>query len=331
MTDPNQIKDLSQGEKVQVEARAYKAFLAQAEIYNPPPTPDGTDLIHENRRVMNVLTNLVGWLPALFAFVLAGATIVSLDKTAAAFEASVAHKDGLFGAWTYIVAIAAIVMCDVALVISEFAAVRDTLSKNLRREVFTLKRVMRGWRVFVGKEQPRDWHEMPDPTLAFYSKFLFWLVIAANVYAVTRTANINSLSDIGFEEFLLLFTGVAGALSLRLVGRQVAHIVYELAKKRENLEAREMREEWRQEMTDLWREQGPHIIAEAMHQKFLSKNHLPLDAGSPYLLMAGENEGGEPTVSAVPLAQSPQNSPAMSGRKLPKASQPISQNGTDQE
>jgi hypothetical protein len=261
---------------------------------------------------MQVLTDLVGWLPALLGIVMFAAIIVSLDKTASAFEASVAHKNGLWGAWTYIVAGAAVIMADGALVIAEFALVRDQLAKGLHREVFTLKNLAHDWRVFVGKEPPRDWHEMADPTLKFYSKFLFWLVLSANVFAVTHAGNIDGVEDLAFENGLLMFTGIAGALSLRFIGRQVAHIVYELARKREALENRDLLTQWTEQMKAIWTQPGvgDALVKQAFHQAFLKKNKLPPGSGSPYLLVAGTNEDGRDELTALPLVSSETNSAA---------------------
>ena len=300
------LKNLTPHEQARTEKNAYQGWLQRVSIYNPAPTPDSGDLINENRRVMEVLTNLIGYLPVLMGIVLAGAIIVSVDKTAKAFEASVAHQDGLWGIWMWVVVVAAIIMVDGALVVTEFALVRDMLSKGLKRQVFTIKSMTRRVRVFMGTEEPLDYHQMPDQTLAFYSKFLFWLIVAANVYGVTKASGINGLGDLTFENGLLLFTGVAGALSLRMVGRQVAHIVYELAKKRQDVETHEMREEWRKEVTQAWIDEGPRLIAQALHDSFLRKNKLSVDASvrSPYLLLAGENENGEAAVDAVPFVRS---------------------------
>jgi hypothetical protein len=299
--------DLTPNEQARAERLAWEGWQERQKIYNPPPTADGGDIIHEHRRVMQVLTDLVGWLPALLGLVMLAAIVVSLDKTASAFEASVAHKDGLWGAWTYIVAGAAVIMSDAALVVAEFALVRDQLAKGLHREVFTLRSLARGWRVFLGKEPPRDWHEMADATLKFYAKLLFWLVVSANVFAVTHAGNIDGLEDLTFENGLLMFTGVAGALSLRFIGRQVAHITYELARKRELLDNRDLLEAWTEEMKALWTQPGVGdvLVRQALHQAFIKKNKLRPGATSPYLLGASETAEGEATLVAVPLSPSP--------------------------
>ncbi len=288
---PQHLHDLTLNEQARAERAAWDAWQEREKIYNPPPTTDGSDLVHENRRVMKVLTDLVGWLPALLGVVMLASIVVSLDKTASAFEASVAHKDGLWGAWSYIVAGSAVIMADAALVIAEFALVRDQLAKGLHREVFTLKSITRSWRVFVGKEPPLDWHEMADPALKFYAKFLFWLVVSASIFAVIHTGSIDGLDDLTFENGLLMFTGIAGALSLRFIGRQVAHQVYELARKREALENRDLVAQWTEQLKAAWAQPGVGdvLVKQALHQAFLKKNRLPPGAGSPYLL-DGRNE-----------------------------------------
>jgi hypothetical protein len=289
VSDPQKIHQLTPNERAREEQRAYTAWLRQQQIYNPPPEPTVTDLVSDNRKVMNILVAAVGWLPLILALVGLAAAIVSMDKTAAAFEASVAHKNGLFGAWVYIVALAAVVMTDLALVVGEFALVRDMLRKGLRRQVWTVAGAWRSLQVRLGTRPPLDYHEMPDQSLQFYVKFLFALIIAANVYAVAKVGNIDSLDDLDFENGLLMFTGIAGALSLRFLGRQLSHIVYDLAAEQRELQKREMYDDWRLLMLDLWEQEKPRLLAQAWHEKFLRKNKLPLDADSPYLLGVGED------------------------------------------
>ncbi len=299
-------------EKTREEERAYQAWLARIRIYKPPPEPGKSDLISDNRKVMDWLIAAVGWLPLILAIVGIAAAVVSMDKTAAAFEASVAHKDGLWGLWAYTVALCAVVMVDLALVVAEFALVRDMLRKGLKRQVWNLRGVWRAIRVRLGIEDPLDYHEMPDSSLQFYANFLNVLVIAANVYAVTRTGNINSPGDITWESGLLIFTGIAGALSLRFIGRQLSHIVYDLAAEKRELQKQEMQEKWRQDLMQMWEVDGPRIVAEALHSRYLQKNKLPEGSGSPYLLLAGEDEEGEPSVQALPLPTSWKPSPGPS-------------------
>jgi hypothetical protein len=196
-------------------------------------------------------------------------------------------------------------MTDLALVVGEFALVRDMLRKGLRRQVWNLAGLVRAIKVRIGIERPLDYHEMPDQALQFYVHFLFVLVIAANVYGVMRAGNIQGPADLNFENGLFLFVGVAGALSLRFLGQQLARIVYDMAAEVRDLRERELREQWQADMLALWAQEGPAIIARALHEKYLRKNGLPLDTpASPYLLLAGQDEEGAPQITATPLAQS---------------------------
>lgn len=273
-------------------------------------------MVHENRRVMQVLTDAVSVLPAILGVVMLASIVVSLDKTAAAFHAAVANKDALWGAWAAVVAIAGVVMADAALVVAEFALVRDQLKKALPRQVWTVKSLVRSVKVRLGMTEPLNYHQMQDPTLKFYSQFVFWLVIAANVYAVTRAGNVHSLGDVNFETGLLLFVGIAGALSLRFIGQQLAHTVYELVAERKRVEAHDLYDAWRQEMNALWEAEGPRLVQEALHERFIRKNKLPPGVPSPYVLMASEEDGA---LDAVPLALSQPSlePPSPNGSKPP--------------
>lgn len=295
----NRVNQLTPNEKAKAEKAAYEAWLKTQEIYSPPPEASKTDLIHENKRVMTVLTNVVSWLPGLLGIVMIASILVSLDKTAAAFHAAVANK--IWG-WEFIVAMSGVVMADAALVIAEFALVRDMLKKGLRRQVWTVSSLWRSVLVRLGKVPPLDYSDMPDPSLRFYSRFVFWLVLSANVYAVTHTSHITQLSDITFDTGLFLFVGIAGALSLRFIGQQMAHIVYELMDERRRLETVDLRETWRQDMMALWDTEARRVISTAWHEAFLKKNHLPLDAGSPYLLVAGP-EGNSFEIAPLAVSQ----------------------------
>lgn len=282
-------KQLTQNEQIKAEQAAYDAFQKRQELYSPPPQPNTGDLIRENPRVMSMLVKAVGYLPLLLVIVGVAAAVVSMDKTASAFEASVAHPNGLGGAWLYIVALSGVVMADLALVLAEFAMVRDMLRKGLHRNVFNIKDFNRAIRVRLGLETPLDYGQMPDQTLVIYSRFLFLLILAGNIFAVTRTGNIKGIGDLTFSNCLLLLTGIAGALSLKFLGRQLSHIVYELAQERAEIQRQAMFEEWQDSLVSLWQTEGPQMINAALHQAFLKKNKLPLEAGSPYLLSAGED------------------------------------------
>ena len=298
------INPLTPLEETRTEERAYKAWLEKQGIYNPPPEPRTSDLVSDNRKVMDILVAAVGWLPLILAIVGIAAVVVSADKTSAAFEASVAHKDGLWGAWAYIVALSAVVMVDLAMVVAEFALVRDMLRKGLKRQVWNLASAWRSVKVRLGTARPLDYNEMPDGSLQFYSNFLFVLIVAANVYAVTKTGSITRPSDITFETGLLLFTGVAGALSLKFLGKQLSHIVYDMAAERREMQRLEMFESWRHDMQRMWETDGPEIVAQALHGAFVKKNRLAPGEQSPYLLMAGEDEEGKPEIQATPFQTS---------------------------
>jgi hypothetical protein len=306
------ILKLTPNEEARTEKAAFSAWMAKAELYSPPPEPVVADLVSDNRRVMNILIALVGWLPLILAIIGLAAAVVSMDKTSAAFAASVAHKGGLWGAWTYIVALAAVVMVDLALVVSEFAMVRDMLRKGLHRQVWTIGSTWRAIKVRLGLVPALDFSEMPDQSLRFYSQFLFALIVASNVYAVIQVGHIKSLSDLDFETGLLLFTGIAGALSLRFLGQQLSHIVYDMAAEKREMERRELYSEWREDLTRIWAEEGGKIVAQALHARFLQKNGLDAGTDSPYLLMPGAEEGGEHPIQAVPLVRSSEPSPTPS-------------------
>lgn len=308
-------KPLTEAQKTRAEKRAYQEFLKRQELYDPPPALDETDVLHENERVVKSLTGAVALLPAILAALMLAAILISADKTMRAFHDAVANKDALWGAWAVLVAALAVVMTEGGLVFAEFAAVRERLKKGLPRRVFTLKDFVRAIKVRIGIEEPLDWNEMPDATLTFYARFVFALVLVGNFYGVIIAyGGIDgfdwyALSTIQRVELVaFIAVGIAGALSLRFIGSQLAHWTYDLMEQRNAIIEREMFERWRQEQNELWQDIAPKVLAEAFHAEFVKKNNLPLDARSPYLLVAGEDDEGDPALSAIPFRTSPINS-----------------------
>ncbi len=311
---PKKILLLTPNEKQRAEQEAYQAWLARMATYSPPPEPDTTDLVHESAWVVRAMTGAVAMLPVLLALIGLAAVTISSDKTMYAFSQSVANKNSLWGAWAVFVAFMAVLMVEGGLIFSEFGAVRDNLKKGLKRRVWTVASLKRAWNVRLGKEEPLDYSEMPDSTLKTYSRFMFILVLMANTYGVLHayTGDGKTLTNLAGTEYLelvmFMFVGIAGAISLRLIGAQLAHMVYDLMSHRRAEEAHELREEWRESLMSMWVEDGGKIIAEALHQKFLIKNCLDPGAQSPYLLTAGLDENGELELQTTPLVTSYQSS-----------------------
>lgn len=337
------LKYLTPHDRAKAEEMAWNGFVEQQKIYSPPPKSLGIADIINNRKVMNFLTKTVSFTPALLIVALAAAITVSLDKTAFAFHASVANSIQIsgFDVWGLLVAAAAVIMVDASMAIAEFELVRDMLSKGLHRKVWSLadgvgalwmrigyKPVKRGQKREWTRVQAPDYHEVEDGTLKFWNHFLFFIAIIANVYAVRETTGIalNSFSDLaqlGLSDWLLLATGIAGALTIRMVSRIVAHKSYESARRQETLENQELERRWKDQLLEVWQQAGvgEELVRQALHRAFLVKNRLPPDAESPFLLTAGIDEEGQPEIAATPFETSLEPSPVPSKSTSPNGSQ----------
>jgi hypothetical protein len=168
---------------------------------------------------------------------------------------------------------------------------------------------------------------MPNTNLERFSTMVFILVLAANIFvAVTPLLQANgtswtAMTDLARINLLFaVFMGVVAPFGLKFVGSQLAELSYELFAQQRNEMEQELHERWRRELLDLWAEDGGKIIAEALHQKFLIKNHLDPGAQSPYLLTAGLDENGELELRASPLVPSQEPLPTPSASEWPPSS-----------
>ncbi len=303
-------------EKTREEERAYQAWLAQRKIYKPPPEPSSRDIVHDNPYITRALTWAVSVIPALLALIMLTAVFISADRTFAAFQGAAAHQATL---WASFIGLLGVVFTEGSLVMAEFASVRSRLQRNTPRQVWTLPRFFRGIAVRLGLKEPLDYNEMPDTNLERFASMVFVLVLAANVFVATMPmletngtswAAMTDLARIklGFA----IFMGVVAPFGLKFVGAQLAQLSYSLYEQQRAEMRQEMQERWRQDLMQVWEVDGPRIVAEALHSRYLQKNKLPEGSRSPYLLVAGEDEEGEPSVQALPLPMPWKPSPGRS-------------------
>lgn len=309
--------------------RAFRAFQKEYAERNPIPDADVDDLFQDNPTVARRLTTWVSYIPMLLLVIMVASVIISSDKTMRAMHDSVAGASWLWGAWSVVVTACAMIMLEGGLIVAEFAQVRDRIAKQLPRRVLNLSDMARGIAVRIGgrpgrkngtwcwvRVYPLDYSEMPDPTLSFYSWFMFAMVLLANTYGV-----LYAYTD-GFENRLILndwdqileFTiffivGIGGALSLRLTGSQLAHMSHDLYAQQRGERQRAILEEWRAELEREFEAHGEKYIQAALHQKFLKINDLPFDADSPYYCLTPGSEG---EFELVPFRAS--SEPSLNGR-----------------
>jgi hypothetical protein len=285
MNDEQRKKSLTLNEEVKAKEQAYEAFKRSYGIQMPKVEPVASDYVHENAGVVKALKAVISILPAILAVISFAAILISADKTFAAFSL------GVNSGWHFIsvaLGVCGVVMTECGLIYVEFAIVRERLKKGLKRRVFNLKDIRRAVQVFIGNEQPLDYGEMPDQSLASYSRLIFVVVLAANVYGA-YSATKNNADEISV--FFALALGVAGAFSLRFIGAQLAHITYEIMQQERAVLMADIDRQWSNEMDRRWQAVEDEMIARAMHRLYTMKNGLAIEAGSPYMLAPGE--GGE--------------------------------------
>jgi hypothetical protein len=300
------VKQLTPMQEATARAQGFKAFEKEFSAHNPVPTPEVKDLFQDNPTVARRLTTWVSYIPLLLVVIMAASVVISSDKTMRAMHDSVAGTNWLFGFWSVLVTACAMLMLEGGLIVAEFAQVRDRISKQLPRQVWNLRAFVRAVKVRIGSEQPLDYSEMPDPTLSFYSRFMFAMVLIANAYGVlyAYTDGFVDALTLNTPDKLLEFTiffivGIGGALSLRLTGSQLAHMSHELYAQRRQAAQAELHTEWRAMLEQEFAERGEQYINAALHRKFLMVNALDHDAESPYMLLPGEEDDG---IELVPFA-----------------------------
>lgn len=313
------LKQLTPNERVNAEKKAYEAFLRQAAIYNPEPEPDSRDIVHDNPFIARALVWAVSVIPGILAVILASAIFISADRTFTAFSEASAHNGTI---WASFIGLLGVVFTEFSLVFVEFASVRSRLQRNLPRQVWTLPKFLRGIGVRLGLREPLDYNAMPDTNLERFASMVFILVLAANIFVgvmpllETNGTSWAAMTDLARMKLVFaIFMGIVAPVGLRFVGGQLASLSYSLYDQQRAELRQALHEDWRKEMTSLWEDQAPRIIAEALHARFCQKNALPIGTESPYLLVTGDGEEGDAAeVHLVPLASSQANSARPSSR-----------------
>ena len=287
------MKPLTPLEEQRAREGAFKAFAKEMHLIAPPAEPQASDYIHENQSVVNALKRVISILPAILGVIAVAAILISADKTFSGFRLGVANKGQ---ALEHVLGICGVVMTECGLIYVEFAIVRERLKKGLARRVFNFKEVARWLRVVRGTEPPRDYSDMPDASLIAYSRLIFAVVLGANAYGA-YAATVQS--DNSISTAFALVMGIAGAFSLRFIGAQLAHITYEIMEQERRTLIAEFERANFETTQAQWALVAEELNRRAMHRAFVVKNELEIEAGSPYLLQAGED--GE--LEIAPFAQ----------------------------
>jgi hypothetical protein len=319
-----QYKDLTPNEKKASEDRAYSAFKANEARYNPPPPPVGIEVITQNKSVTKALTKAMGYLPVLLLLAAVASAIVSMDKTAWAFEQSVAIRHA---PWKYIVAIAAVAMIEISLPVIEYEIVRQQLESGKEdvKEFWTLAGAFDTicWRIgfeLRGSGKNRKWKrvnaarrakvQVIDPALLTWRRIVTFVALLASVVSITKLAGINSVGDMksaNITKVLMVAIGAAGVISLMQIGRVVAHIMYRSAKAERAERERVEKREWEAGVIERWKSERDDMVNAEFHRVYVIKNKLPDNAETPYRVGIIDGEGLEIVDPFVSIAPAPSN------------------------
>ncbi len=317
MTRENQLP-LTPNEEAMAKAQAQQAFAREYSLLSPEPTRviPGQWTRKFMRAMFSGLSALLSSVPFWVLIIVVAAGVISADKTLKAFQDAAAH-----GSWAGAVGWAGVCMAEVGLVYLEFSSRADRLSRGDRRRVVTLLGLLRGVLVRVGVKAPLPYSEMPETQRGTLTIVLFLLALAGNVYGVaysdaaqlsiaqteTITGFFARLGELPFVEaapvFFKIFLGCVAPLALLVSGGELARVAYETRQRYERDFLADERAKWEQEMIAAYEQYRAQREAEALANAYRRKNDLPLDAGTPYLLVAPMAKG-EITPVAVPLVTS---------------------------
>ncbi len=291
-------KPLTPHQEAKARARAYDAYLEEMVVRHPKPEPCTRDLVHDNKHVARALTGAISLMPVFLAVICISSMVISADKTFKAFSSVAAHPGTI---WASLVGALGVVLTEGSMVYVAFAATRQRLQKDLPRRVFTLPSLWRGIKVRLGLVPVPDYDEMPDTSLQWFSRMVFVLVLAANIFTATMPILESTglvLTPLDFIKLgFAIFMGTVAPFALHSVGAQLAQLSFDLYRQEQQRLKRELEEQWRAEMDRRWQAVEEELTRRALHRAFVVKNQLSLDAASPYLLTAGQD--GE--VAAVPF------------------------------
>jgi hypothetical protein len=295
------LKPLTPHQEAEARNQAYSAFLKEMETRHPRPQPSTRDLVHDNPHIAKALVGSISLMPLFLAVILASAMLISADKTFRAFSGAAANPGWV---WTRMVGVLGVLMAEGALVYAAFAKTRQRLQKGLPRQVMTLPSLLRGLKVRLGLAPVPDYDELPDSSLAWFSRLVFVLILAANVFTATLPLLEAAGPAMTLVDWLRLgfavFMGLVAPFALHSVGSQMAHLSFELYQEDRERLKRELEKDWQKEMDQRWEALEDELTRRALHRQYLVVNRLEGDAPSPYLLVAGE----EGQVQAVPFERS---------------------------
>lgn len=299
------LKDLTPKEKAQVIARTYEAFREETSVFVPPPDVSGADLIHENKKIVNVLMGIISIMPIFLAIIMASAVLISADKTFSAFQHGSANQIGM---WPMVIGLCGVLLAEGSLIYVAFAKRRERLMANKSRQVFTVPSLFRAIKVRLGFAKPLNWDEIGDTSLTHFSRMIFALVLTGNVFTSIMPLliqyEINGRIQLDFVGQMALgfglFLGAVAPFALHLVGEQLADMSYRYYTIERNKLKAELMKDWDRYVQDRWHVEADERLRKALHNAFVSKNKLALSDESPYLLGAGS----EGDLVAVPLAMS---------------------------
>jgi hypothetical protein len=303
------------------------------------------------RFLQAALRTLLGSVPFWVILVIMGAAIVSIDKMTSAFAEAAAHQDS-----AGMVAFGGVLVVEFGLLYLAFADRADRLKDDSQDDqrgitlVYLLHAAFvmilgglsipatRIGRFTVGPVRVPSRTHLPPMQRPIMTVALFGLALAGNLYGVafaealdlsiSSTTTIHeffmALSELPFNVsvpvYMRLVLGATAPLALFLFGEELARVSFETDRRYTDDILAERDREWRAAFTDWYRERAEALEQAEMARSFRLKNSLPIDAPTPYLLVAGTAEE-EANNAPIPLAQT--SSPPSSDTRYKSADYPL--------
>lgn len=338
MENSNTIKDLTPDEKAMAEKRVYDAFVKEMTVGYQKPSVNFDEFVRYPEWVRWVMVNQNTVVFSLLIIIGLSLWVISSDKTYGVFHAGVVNsqivipKIGNVGVvWALLVGLAAVVFIEGGLFYSGFAQMRNRITAEIagqaeksERHAITLTGILwsviffsglglilqglwdafRGWRSGQLIERNES-----DSNLSHLSSLLMAMAILTNVYGsiipkIEKYEGQAISASHQIEIALAGFLGVLTAVSLHIVGQQVALFVYGYYRDEKRRQKSYADAHWQRLINEQWTVEGEYRIANELDRVWRVKNkHLP-DGKSPYLLTEGQAVQADPPLAENKVIES---------------------------
>lgn len=328
--DITRLKDLTANEAAEAKQAAYNAFLKEMAVGYRKPALDFSEFVSYPQWVRCIAKNQAAFTLSLLLIIALSLWVISSDKTYGVFHAGAVNHTFAYGIWAALVGVAAVLFVEGGLFYAGFAQMRNRINAEVRDGAekdshhtitvlgilwsiiffsglgLILQGVWDSLRLWRGKSIERS---ESDSNLAHLSSLLMAMAILTNVYGSImpkiRKYEAEGISTSQQIEIALAgFLGVLTAVSLHIVGQQVALFVYGYYRDERRRQKALVENDWQNRVQERWIIEGEFREAQELDRRYRVKNGLPAGAKTPYLLPEGETVTTELPLSASKMSKS---------------------------